>query len=300
MKALFKGVYRRFRRGLAALKGSASYWSVHMVNHETFLNAQESLQHFHWRNAQYPGYIELMPVSGQDNKFVLDYGCGPGNDLVGFSVYSNPSKLYGVDVSQAALEKAEQRLLLHNKKPELIQIDEALNTIPIPSSSVDFIHTSGVLHHCADLNKVLKEFERILKPCGELAVMVYNYQSIWLHLYVAWIRQLNLCKYQGLPVLEAFRRTTDGTSCPIAHCYKPDDFLELVSSHGFSGIYKGAAISLTEMKCIERRFDAIQDRRLAIEHRDFLSTLTFDKHGIPIHGNSVAGIDACYLFRKTK
>ena len=26
-----------------------------------------------------------MPVSGADDKVVLDYGCGPGNDLVGYN-----------------------------------------------------------------------------------------------------------------------------------------------------------------------------------------------------------------------
>lgn len=269
-----------------------------MVAHDTFLSVEESLQHFHWRNAQYPGYIELMPVAGQDGKVVLDYGCGPGNDVVGFAVYSNPWKLIAVDVSKTALAKAQERLTLHGKEAEFILIDEISNTIPVPSESVDYIHTSGVLHHCANLDAVLKEFHRILKPEGALSVMVYNYQSLWLHLYVAWIHQLDMGKYQGLPIKDAFRRTTDGEECPISHCYKPDEFLQLMLGHGFEGTFKGAAISLTEMRCLDRRFDAIADRRLPDEHRDFLSNLTFDQYGSPLYKGEVAGIDACYTFRK--
>jgi ubiquinone/menaquinone biosynthesis C-methylase UbiE len=305
MKTLINRIYNRIRRDIvthretrAARRGSAAYWTVHMVPTDSFKSADNSLDLFHWRNAQYPGYIDLMPVSGQDGKVVLDYGCGPGNDVVGFAVFSNPLKLIAVDVSKSAIQKAQERLAVHGKTAEFIHIDEIDNTIPLPSESVDYIHSSGVLHHCANLEAVLKEFHRILKPGGEIAVMVYNYQSVWLHLYVAWMHQLERGRYQNLPVLDAFRRTTDGEGCPIAHCYSPEQFLDLMQKNGFKGTFTGSAVSLTEMKCLEKRYDAIKDRRLPSEHRDFLSALTFDKRGIPYYKGSVAGIDACYKFKK--
>lgn len=305
MKLLLNRILNRIQRTFiskresrAGRKGSAAYWNAHMVPTDSFKSAENSLNLFHWRNAQYPGYIDLMPVSGQDGKVVLDYGCGPGNDIVGFAVYSNPGKLIAVDVSTTALSKAQERLSLHGKKAEFIHINEIDNNIPVPSESIDYIHTSGVLHHCANLNAVLKEFYRILKPDGEIAVMVYNYQSVWLHLYVSWIYQLKREKYKNLPVLEAFRRTTDGEGCPIAHCYTPYQFLDIMTKNRFKSTFCGSAISLTEMKCLEKRFEAIQDRRLPVEHRDFLSALTFDDRGIPHFKGSVAGIDACYKLIK--
>ena len=79
---------RKWRRQLAVGKGSAAYWNASMVATRPFDSKEDSLEHFYWRNAQYPGYIDLLPVSGQDEKVVVDYGCGPGNDLVGFSVFS--------------------------------------------------------------------------------------------------------------------------------------------------------------------------------------------------------------------
>lgn len=298
MVTFFVRVLNKLRRIIAAYGGSAAYWSVYMVTHETFKSAAESLEHFHWRNQQYPGYLELMPVDGKDGKVVLDYGCGPGNDLVGFAMYSNPSKLIGVDVSKTALKKAEERLAIHGKQAVFINIDESSNIIPLGSESVDYIHTSGVLHHCANLESVLAELYRILKHDGELVVMVYNYNSIWLHLHAAWIYQLKTGKCTGQSVLDAFRHTTDGAECPIAHCYRPEEFLAKMQAYGFAGSFTGAAISLHEMKCLNQRFDALFDRRLATEHRDFLSALTFDEHGIPHYKGAVAGIDACYSFRK--
>ena len=270
-----------------------------MVSHDTFRSAEHSLNHFHWRNAQYPGYIELMPVSGQDDRVVLDYGCGPGNDIVGFAVYSTPRRLIAADVSKTALAKARQRLALHGKTAEFLEIDELTNRLPLPDASVDYIHTSGVLHHCADLSAALSELHRVLKPDGELAVMVYNYDSVWLHLHAAWIYQLELGKDKGKSVLDVFRKTTDGEDCPIANCYTPEQFLALMRAHGFEGKFKGAAIGITELKILGRRFDALQDPGLPSEHRDFLSALTFDERGIPLYKGQVAGNDACYTFKKT-
>ncbi len=299
IKSLLKRIYSRIRTIAASKRGSAAYWTVHMVSHSNFHSSEESLNHFHWRNAQYPGYLELMPVSGQNHKVVLDYGCGPGNDVVGFAVYSNPQKLIAADVSNTAIEIAQKRLALHGKQAEFIHVDEISNSIHLPSESVDYIHTSGVLHHCTNLSAVLKEFHRILKTDGEVSVMVYNYHSIWLHLYTAWIQQLNLGKYQSMSVLEAFRRTTDGEECPISHCYTSDQFIGIMHNHGFEGKFKGASISLTEMRMLDKRFDAIGDRRLPSEHRNFLSELRFDDRGVPIYKGSVAGINACYSFHKS-
>lgn len=298
MKFIIDRMRSAVRKKMASLKGSAAYWTVHMVANEVFNSPEDSLRHFHWRNAQYPGYIDLMPVSGHDGKVVLDYGCGPGNDIVGFSVFSNMEKLFALDVSPTALEAAKKRLSLHKKSAEFILINEKENKIPINSKSVDYIHTSGVLHHCANLNAVLSELHRILKDDGRMSVMVYNYSSIWLHLYVAYVQQLYYGRFKQNSLLDAFRRSTDGEHCPVSHCYTPDSFLALAQQHGFKGEFKGAAISLTEMKSLEKRFDAIADRRLSEEHRNFLSELTFNEKGIPLFRGNVAGIDACYLLEK--
>jgi ubiquinone/menaquinone biosynthesis C-methylase UbiE len=282
----------------ASKGGSASYWTNHMVDNKTFDNAESSLHHFKWRNSQYPGYIELMPVKGHDNKIIVDYGCGPGNDLTGFSVYSSPKKLIGMDVSKSALGVASKRLALHGIKAELIQLDENNNKLPIDSESVDLVHSSGVLHHCKDLDTILGELHRILKKDGEMQIMVYNYDSLWLHLYTAYIFQIERGIYKDLDVLEAFKKTTDGPFCPISYCYKPGVFIKLVEKFGFRGKFLGASSSMTEMKFLNRRFDAISDIRLDEEHRNFLSDLSFNNRGMPLYNGNIAGINACYKFYK--
>src|SRR5262249_4512482 len=107
---------------------SAEHWTRHNVTqHRRFASAAESLAYLHWRNDQYPGYIELMPVDRVTGMTVLDFGCGPGNDLVGFSQYSKPRHLIGVDVSPSSLAEARERLKLHGVSAEL----QVLNPLQI-------------------------------------------------------------------------------------------------------------------------------------------------------------------------
>jgi len=286
---------------LACRFGSAAYWSVYSVAEKEFTSREESLNHFYWRSDQYLNYLELMPVNGFDGKVVLDYGCGPGNDIIGFIEKSKPLRLIGADVSGRSLEMARKRVAIHSGEVEFVKLDENSNFLPIPSNSVDYIHPSGVLHHVHKLEPTLLELFRILKLGGQMRVMVYNYDSIWFHLNTAYLERLKLPNFGAdRSLYDIFKTTTDGKECPISRVYKPDEFLRIVTGAGFDGTYLGAAISMHELKILNQRFDAILDTRLEREHRNFLLELTFNNKNIPLYKNTYAGIDACFLFTKIR
>ncbi|MGP1580722.1 MAG: hypothetical protein ACTTH5_06865 [Wolinella sp.] len=98
--------------------------------------------------------------------------------------------------------------------------------------------------------------------------------------------------------MEIYRRVTDGEHCPISRCYKPEEFIAIMDHHGFDGELTGIAMIIDELMILPRRFEAIRDRRVAKEHRDFLMNLTFDNRGWPIHNGRVAGTNACFRFVK--
>lgn len=272
-----------------------SYWTRHNVTlHERFPSPEASLEYFHWRNDQYFNYIQLMPVSGQDGKVVLDYGCGPGHDLVGFGVYSKPKRLIGVDISSSSLEEAKARLALHGIQSETIQLDPSQPVLPFEDASIDHIHSSGVLHHTPDPGLILRELRRVLKPGGTMNVMVYNYESLWLHLYVAYQRSIVEGLYPELSIREQFARSTDGEDCPIANCYRPQEWISICGEAGFTAEFAGAAVSMYEASLFVKRYDAIRDRRLRAESRRFLLELEVDRHGLPIYRGHYAGVDACF------
>ena len=297
---LTKRAISKVKRMWAAQFGSATYWSVKTVAIDIFSTRDQSLDHFRWRSEQYVDYLDLMPVSGRDGMVVLDYGCGPGNDLVGFVEFSKPKRLIGADVSPLSLRIAQKRLKLHSGMVEFIEISEKNPQLPIDSQSVDVVHSSGVLHHIADLKPVLSELYRVLRIGGELRVMVYNYDSIWLHLNTGYVERLKRRNFgRGTTDSEIFRTTTDGKECPVSNCYKPSDFLKIVLDSGFSrGEFLGAAMMMNELDIMPHRFKAIADRRLDPEHRDFLLHLRFDDRGIPRNGNVNAGYGSCFVFWK--
>jgi len=274
---------------------SAEYWTqVNVTGHRKFATADESLDYFHWRNDQYVHYLDMMPVSGRDGQVVLDFGCGPGHDLVGFGVFSQPQRLIGMDVSGTSLAEAKTRLQLHDIHAEFIHIDERSARLPLPDASVDYVHTSGVLHHIADVQPVFSELRRVIKSDGEMRVMVYNFDSIFVHLYVAYLTQIVAERYSTESLRKAFRHMTDGPDCPVSNVYQPSEFGELGRQAGFSVEHLGNAVSVFELSLLPQRFDAIADQRLEQSHREFLLSLEFDQAGLPRHAGQYAGVDGCY------
>lgn len=276
-----------------------SYWGSHTVNSTPFKSAQESLQYLEWRFEEYPLFRELMGLWGDHHEHtVLDYGCGPGNDLVGFLIHSRAKKVIGVDVSEKALTLASQRLSLHRIDPgrvELIQTSDAQPQIPLPDHSIDYIYCEGVLHHTSFPQAILQEFRRILKPASTCCIMVYNFNSIWLHLYTAFEKMILQNAFPGMSLQDAFARTTDGVECPIARCYVPEEFIELCKQTGFQVEYLGGYLSRFEIDLLKRLgSQALEDDRLGKTHKDFLRSLENDKNGLPIYHGKPAGIGGVY------
>lgn len=280
-----------------------TYWGEHTVNSTPFKTAEESLAYLKWRSDQYPLFQEFMDLYGQhDNEVVLDYGCGPGNDLVGFLVHTKAKKVIGIDISEKALDLARQRLALHQPDPsriELIQITDSVVTLPLENETVDYIYCEGVLHHISNPTAILKEFYRILKPNTQACIMVYNANSLWLHLYTAYDKMIVQNAFPNLSLYEAFAKNTDGEACPISRCYLPEEFIAICNGAGFQTEFVGGYLSLHELSILEAyRHKALQDERLADEHKEFLRNLVYDERGYPKYKDKHAGIGGVYRLHK--
>jgi ubiquinone/menaquinone biosynthesis C-methylase UbiE len=284
------------------------FWGEHTVNSKPFKAAGESERYLAWRSEIYPLFTEFMQLYGShDDQVVLDYGCGPGNDLVGFALYSRAKEIIGIDISEKALELARQRLALHAVPPErirLLQSSDTIVTIPLETNSVDYIHCAGVLHHTSHPELLLAEFQRILKPGGEACVMVYNRDSVWLHLFVSYKKLIIENAFPGQSAHEIFHRTVDveadGTgNCPLARCYRAEDFIALCESEGFRAEYVGAYLTDVELKALqEYEGAALTDPQLAEEHKEFLRNLSRDERGYPKYRGMHAGLGGVYRLFK--
>ena len=293
------------RRSAATSRADAttveSYWTEHTVNSTPFASPRESLRYLERRARQYPLFREHMDVPGDHRgQTVLDYGCGPGDDLVGFSVRSGAQRVIGVDVSLTALQLASARLALHGEaegRVELVHVPDAQVRLPLEDASIDYLHSGGVIHHASDPAAALRELRRVLRPTAAGRIMVYNRDSVWLHLFVAYLLQVRAGKDADLDVEEAFARTTDGEDCPIARCYRPEAFVALCREAGLHAEFVGGYFHRFELRWMRRVGRALGDERLPAGHRDFLRGLTRDKRRLPCHAGRHAGIGGCYVVR---
>jgi SAM-dependent methyltransferase len=279
------------------------YWADHTIVSGRFPSGRASLEALEERFALYPLYSEYFDLWGsREGKVVLDYGCGPGHDLTGFALFSGAKRVIGMDISLKALSICAHRLSLHRVEPrrvELIQVLDGEPRLPLKDASVDHVHTAGVLHHTPDPVPILEEILRVLKPGGTARVMVYNRDSVFFHLIVAYARMILNGEHRDLDVDDAFARMTDGPDCPVSIAYRPADWLALCAAAGFEAEFLGGHFSTQELRGLESLgMRALLDDRLAAEHRDFLLGLSIDGDGYPIHDGRAAGSGGSYLLRK--
>lgn len=118
-------------------------------------------------------------VGSWDNKIVVDIGCGPGNLFA--TLGGSPSLLIGVDISEGALSMAQTL----GYTPVLADA----HNLPLQSGFADIVAVNATLHHCDDMQKVLMEAARLVRPGGTLVLdhdpqkSAWNYRGIMLWLY---------------------------------------------------------------------------------------------------------------------
>jgi ubiquinone/menaquinone biosynthesis C-methylase UbiE len=212
-------------------------------------------------------------------------------------------KIYGVDVSEKALGLARTRLGVHSFIPskwELQRVSDDSPRLDFPDEFFDFVNCQGVLHHTSHPQELLKEFYRMLRPGGHACIMVYNRESIFYHLEVAYKRAI-LDHQPGTPaddVDELFQKSTDGEACPISIAYRPEVFSEMCRRAGFDCEYRGGYFALSEYLWVFTLLvQALKDNRLAREHREFLDGVRMHR-GYPTVAGKACGIGGVYTLRK--
>lgn len=275
------------------------YWSRHTVNSTPFEAAADSLAYLEWRFDQYPLFRELMDLWGShDGETIVDYGCGPGDDVTGFLVHTEAGRVIGADISPKALDLTASRLALHEVVPEryeLLRIADATPELPLADQSVDYVHCGGVIQHTTAPELVLGELARVLRPGGRGRIMVYNRTSLYFHLYTAYERRIVNGLFAGLTADEAFARNTDGPDCPVSLAFRPAEFCELASSAGLTVEYLGGYFAELELDLWRTASaDAIDEPRLGQEHRDFLRQVEDDADGYPRFDGKYAGVGGVY------
>ena len=101
-------------------------------------------------------------LTSWDKQTVLDLGCGGG--FMSEALAMRGAKVVGVDVSRAAIAIAKRHAAAGGLPIRyLVASGEDL---PLPDASVDRVVCVDVLEHVRDLDRVLDEIRRVLRPGG--------------------------------------------------------------------------------------------------------------------------------------
>lgn len=143
-------------------------------------------------------------IGDWSGKVIVDIGCGPGNIFA--SLQGKPKLLIGIDVAPKSLEMA--------KDLGYIPLLADATNLPLKSGFADVVTLNAALHHCEDMEAVLKEASRLVKPGGILitdhdpqlsawnykgfAKLLWNARLVWYKVTGHGFHKTNEQQYWGL------------------------------------------------------------------------------------------------------
>lgn len=172
----------------AQRKHSASYSnSAHDIHSDDGRTADEGSTRNMYEQSPYPDlgadlksmntYLRHLPDDFKKQKLsVLDAGCGTGHIVVGMAKDYPHWDCYGVDLSNASLEVAQQLADKHNTENVTLERESYLDPLPF-DKKFDLISAIGTFHHCADPVKAMTMMKKVLNPNGYLLLHMYGWRA---------------------------------------------------------------------------------------------------------------------------
>ena len=161
-----------------------SFWQEHACGdaqvgglHERFRDDYEKFfadyDQFRYQNERHlPDCIRALNVVG---KQVLEIGLGEGSDSE--RLIREGARWSGVDLTEESISRVRTRLTLRQLPYEELRQGSVLE-LPFADDSFDMVFSHGVLHHVPEVKVAQREIHRVLRPDGELVIMMYARWSI--------------------------------------------------------------------------------------------------------------------------
>jgi ubiquinone/menaquinone biosynthesis C-methylase UbiE len=141
-----------------------------------------------WRYADQPFIHSFAQFTRYHSRKVLEVGFGAGTDFTQW--LRAGARATGIDLTEEALENLTHRIRVYDlPEPESLKVGDAEN-LPFAADSFDLGYSWGVLHHTPDTEKAISELVRVIRPGGEIKIMLYNRHSLCA--YRCWLKNAAL------------------------------------------------------------------------------------------------------------
>jgi SAM-dependent methyltransferase len=146
------------------------------------------------RYALQPHILECLGWVDWAGKRVLEIGAGLGTDAR--RLIAAGAHYTGINVDRGSTDAATAALRVFGLPGETRQCDAT--ALEFPDQSFDAVYSFGVLQHIPDVARAVAQIERVLKPGGQLLMMVYNRVSINYLVEIQLLRKLGV-RLLGIP-----------------------------------------------------------------------------------------------------
>lgn len=142
-----------------------------------------------YRYTKEPHILSNLDRINFRDKKVLEIGLGQGADSE--QIVKRGGIFSGADLTEEAVKRTRMRFSLRGLAYDRVEQASALD-LPFADNSFDIVFSHGVLHHIPEIGLAQKEIARVLKPDGELIVMLYAKRSLNYLLSISILRRLGL------------------------------------------------------------------------------------------------------------
>jgi len=156
----------------------------HRGDYEAFFSEYDRFRYH--KEAHILGCLDAIDFK---EKSVLEVGLGQGADSE--QIIKRGATWYGLDLTSESVDRARTRLSLRNLPHQGVKQGSVLQ-IPFDEKTFDIVFSHGVLHHVPEIEAAQREIHRVLKPNGELIVMLYSKWSLNYLVSIAIVRRLGL------------------------------------------------------------------------------------------------------------
>lgn len=136
------------------------------------------------REAHIPACLDRLDVAG---KALLEVGLGEGSEAE--QLIRRGARYSGIDLTAEAVARTTTRLAVRDLPFDEVQQASVLS-IPAADDSFDVVFSHGVLHHVPQVVEAQREIHRVLRPDGELVVMLYARRSLNYLVAIGGLRRL--------------------------------------------------------------------------------------------------------------
>lgn len=152
--------------------------------YETFFTTYDQ-----FRYSKESHILKCLDAINFSGKHTLEVGLGLGADSE--QLIRRGAVWSGLDLTSESLERVRARLMLRVLPFTTLKQGSVLE-MPFRDRSFDIIYSHGVLHHVPEIRRAEHELWRVLKPDGELIVMLYAKWSLNYLLSISLVRRLGL------------------------------------------------------------------------------------------------------------